>query len=137
MEDKENQIEEMANIIHRTEFVDISGYEEEKISEELLKHYQPKLPEDSVVLSREEKQEYENLVKLLIYDKPIKSRVYEVIKDIKERERKETAEKILDQIKFLVEERNGADIEDLSVDGTILEEILNELAKQYGVEVEK
>lgn len=51
--------------------------------------------------------------------------------------RKETASEILEQVKFLVEERNGADLEDLSVDGTILEEILVELAKQFGVEVEE
>ena len=50
--------------------------------------------------------------------------------------RKETAREILDQIKFLVEERNGSDIEDLSIDGTILEEVLDEIAKQFGVEVE-
>lgn len=50
--------------------------------------------------------------------------------------RKETAREIIDNIKFLIEERNGSDIEDLSVDGTILEEVLVELAKQYGVEVE-
>lgn len=49
---------------------------------------------------------------------------------------KDTAKEILTDIKFLVEERNGADIEDLSVDGTILEEILAEIAKKKGVEVE-
>ena len=47
-------IEEMANFIHRTEFVDISRYEEETIAKELLKHYQPKLPKDSVVLTKSE-----------------------------------------------------------------------------------
>ena len=51
-----SQIEEMVNIIQHTEFVDISWYEAEKIAEELYKHYQPKLPEDSVVLSKDEKQ---------------------------------------------------------------------------------
>ena len=51
---KQKQIEEMANLIHHTEFVDISGYEEEKIAEELLKYYQPKLPENAVVLTEEE-----------------------------------------------------------------------------------
>lgn len=51
---KQKQIKEMANLIHHTEFVDISGYEEEKIAEELLKYYQPKIPENAVVLTREE-----------------------------------------------------------------------------------
>ena len=54
-----------------------------------------KLPEGAVVLTREEKQEYESLVKLFIYDKPIKNRVYEFIKDTKQQTRKETAREIL------------------------------------------
>ena len=158
-EEKHKQIEEMANFIHRTEFVDISRYEEETIAKELLKHYQPKLPEDSVVLTREEfdelglvvetVQEYESdekgqplLVKERKIVKKLRTDFTELLnQEIRElqlaQERKETAEKILDQIKFLVEERNGADLEDLSVDGTILEEILVELAKQFGVEIKE
>ena len=67
----------------------------------------------------------------------IKCKELEMAKEQLAQSRKETAREILDTIKFLVEERNGADIEDLSVDGTILEEVLDELAKQYGVEVEE
>ena len=63
MNDKQ-QIEEMANLTHHTEFVDISGYEAEKIAEELLKHYQPKLPEHSVVL---EQEDYDNLIEQAEY----------------------------------------------------------------------
>ena len=94
--DKQKQIEEMAKVIHDLILdTPFNGTEAscEKIAEELLKHYQPKIPEGAVVLTREEKQEYESLIKLLIYDKPIKSRIYEFIKDIKNRIRKETAEK--------------------------------------------
>lgn len=54
--------------------------------------------EGKVVLTREEKEEYESLIKLLIYDKPMKNRVYEVIKDIKQQTRKETAKDVLDEV---------------------------------------
>jgi hypothetical protein len=77
-----------------------------------------KLPEDArvfiptddkyVLLSREEKQEYENLVKLLIYDKPIKSRVYEFIKDTKEQASKETVEKIYKDIRLFLDDKTLA-----------------------------
>lgn len=82
--DKQKQIEEMANLIHHTEFVDISGYEEEKIAEELLKYYQPKLPGNAVVLTKEE---YEWLT--CCFEK-----FEEIMNDIKEQAGKETAEKI-------------------------------------------
>lgn len=67
---------------------------EDKIEQGTLKE----IPENEVVLTREEKQEYESLVKLLIYDKPIKSRVYEFIKDVKDKARKETSKKIDDYL---------------------------------------
>lgn len=65
--DKEKQIEEMAKVIKDTWLVDLEGntysvcefldsVDIESIARELLKHYQPKLPKDSVVLSREEYQ---------------------------------------------------------------------------------
>jgi hypothetical protein len=108
MKDKEKQIEEMARtfcpygdnaIIHQSCELckqvlngDCDCFRNAK------KLYNKLFPKDSVVLSREEKQEYENLVKLLIYDKPIKSRVYEFIKDTKEQASKETAEEILNAV---------------------------------------
>ena len=80
-----------------------------------------KIPEGAVVLTREEKQEYENLIKLLIYDKPIKSRVYEVIKGLKDQARKETAREIIEYVY-----RTTANIV-----------LRDKLAKQFGVEVEE
>lgn len=91
--------------------------------------------EGKVVLTREEKEEYESLIKLLIYDKPIKNRVYEVIKDIKQQTRKETAEKIFTE---LLKEKQLIDLG--CGDGTyeyIDVDDLKDLAKQYGVEVEE
>lgn len=69
------------------------------IAEKLYNAGYRKIPEGAVVLTMEEKQEYESLVKLLIYDKPIKSRTYEFIKDTKDRIRKETAEKFAERLK--------------------------------------
>ena len=78
-----------------------------------------KIPEGSVVLSKEEY--VENL--------------YRQFKDGYKQARKATAKEILRDIKYEIEDRNGAMLEeDLSVDATILQEVLNELAKQYGVE---
>lgn len=58
MEDNKQQIEEMAKLIrpileNRTDVGFIPDLDK-PIAEELLKHYQPKLPEDSVVISKEE-----------------------------------------------------------------------------------
>jgi hypothetical protein len=82
-----------------------------------------KLPKDSIVLTKEEKQEYESLVKLLIYDKPIKSRVYEFIKDTKEKESKETAEKILNELYCTPKEQ--------------VENKIKELARFIGVDIKE
>ena len=88
MENKK-QVEEMANFICHSEFIDISYYEAEQIAVELLKHYQPKIPEDSIVL---DKKEYEKL-KLKIetlretitwYDNDIKKIRKETVKEILE-----------------------------------------------------
>ena len=133
------QIEEISYSIYNNEWVDISCYEADKIAEMLIKQGYQKIDKDKqVVLTKEE---YDNL-KLEIQKAHNKGvRVGFDLTKFKqnsiEKTRKETASEILDQIKFLVEERNGADIEDLSVAGTILEEILNELAKQYGVEIKE
>ena len=57
------QIEEMAEILRDKCFYylrDTSVEASEKIAEELLKYYQPKLPEDGVVLSKEETELLKN-----------------------------------------------------------------------------
>lgn len=83
--------------------------------------------ENAVVLTREEKQEYESLVKLLIYDKPIKSRVYEFIKDIKDQARKETAEKFARLVEFhSVSTRDNDGREMFTISALGLKEILTE-----------
>jgi len=60
--DKQKQIEEMAKVIRPVleNRVDIGFIPDlaEPIAKELLKHYQPKLPQGSVVLSKEEYADY-------------------------------------------------------------------------------
>lgn len=120
MKDNEKQIEEMANFIHRTEFVDISRYEEETIAKELLKHYQPKLPEDSVVLTTEELKDM------------VKART-KCVENAIIRTRKETAEKILVEL-YNIRDYYG---ESREYEIRIGEEGLKELAKQFGVEIKE
>lgn len=144
MKDKEKQIEEMAKSdkdlmqLCKLLFENWDGTVI-NVAKTVLEHYQPKLPEDSVVLSREEKQEYENLVKLLIYDKPIKSRVYEFVKDTKYQASKETAEKYKGFIRELL--TNGDDSITTYYGDVkyrlIREDDLQELAKQFGVEIKE
>ena len=60
------------------------------VAEELLKHYQLKLPEDSVVLTKEELENMVNMANVQI----------KCIADIAINARKETAEKILEQSRY-------------------------------------
>ena len=69
-EKREKQINEMAKIIENAFKVYFGAndlvepedfpYQAKDLAKELLEHYQPKLPEDSVVLSREEYEKYQN-----------------------------------------------------------------------------
>lgn len=103
-------------------YTNVVGLGELEFAKELLKYYQPKIPEGSVVISREEKQAYESLAKFFIYDKPIKSRVYEFIKKIKDQVRKETAREIL---------------QDFDNHGVYSKDYTDFMRKQFGVEEEK
>lgn len=64
------QIEEMAKVIESVKLYGIDNYGRKishystlELAEELLKHYQPKIPEGSVVLSKEEYEELQKGVK--------------------------------------------------------------------------
>ena len=118
---EQEQIEEMEKDIVRS--AGLGVYEKAKYLTDL--GYR-KVLDGSVVLTREEYTNY--MVE------------YMGVKEIKDRVIKETAEKILEQVKFLIEERNcvgGYDLEDETIDGTIFVEVLNELKERYGVEVEE
>lgn len=142
MEDK--MIQEMAKIICNT----VNGKELKHcdiqceidclgIARELLKHYQPKLPENAVVLDFDYfEQNYVNIDVFLL--------VKEELEYIKRRmavKEKETAREILKAIKerfvatYLLP--TGLDLPAKKVKyAKITEDDLNELAKQFGVEVE-
>jgi hypothetical protein len=102
MEDKEKQIAEMAKIIKDNSIIDVTyggkpyADDYENLARKLLEHYQPKIPKDSVVLSREE---YE-ILKVKEKEKHWLETCMSVWKNGKIDGGKETAEKI---IKFVSE----------------------------------
>ena len=116
------------------------------IAEELLKYYQPKLPEDSVVLSREEYEklkQYEEKVKngacftqkewLELCDEEYK-RETENLSKVRQLERKETAEKILNEILFVESVEGWEENEQLVKFSNKIVDKIEELANKYGVE---
>ena len=113
---KQEQIEEMAKIID-DRLVEANlwlgsmnkgkGY---WIAEKLVEYYQPKLPIDSVVLSREE---YNLLINIKKFFETADSEISAgnlliYLKEFKKEEREETAEKIYTKIKnsFLMDSKN-------------------------------
>lgn len=172
MNNKEKQIEEMAYIIENAFKVYFGAndlvepedfpYQAKDLAKELLEHYQPKLPEDSVVqptvqsysthdndlvvLSREE---YDNL-RLQIqeaHNKGVRAG-FDMTKfkenSIRKQERKETAKKIINQVremlnscqtvyeddKYLITPNVGYLMKDVD-DG------LDKIEKQLGVEIKE
>ena len=140
---EEKQIEEMAKKIcnackTRVSEQQCNSYKREVygycsmckiIAKELLKHYQPKLPKDSVVLSREE---YEKLTKKLVTEQRAKEIAQEYFGIV----RKETAEKIIHLVGMLpiprqVSNRYGVGFENA------LTVVKLEIAKQFGVEIKE
>ena len=106
---KKEQIEEMAKVIrpileNRTDICFIPDLDK-PIAEELLKHYQPKLPKDRVVLSREgfndlkyAKIERDRLNKSVKYHQGLIEDGKLVASQEVEQALKETVEKILEEV---------------------------------------
>lgn len=139
--DKQKQIEEMASCLigkavtgaDSTKVLNLGYITVKEIASILINAGYRKPTKGEVVLTKEEKEEYESLVKLLIYDKPVHSRVYEVVKDIKENARKETVEKFAERLKEKLEENVpfvGYDLEDCEFDGETIQECINEICKE-------
>lgn len=119
MTEQERKIEEMAKIIrpileNRTDICFIPDLDKQ-IAEELLKRYQPKLPKDSVVLSKEEWKQIKNS---LYYSK-------EELERKLQKESKDTAKEICDLILEHWEKKQLVECDWLRV----------EIAEKYGVEV--
>ena len=90
------------------------------IAQKLVEHYQPKLSEDSVVLSREEWKQIKNS---LYYSK-------EELEKKLQRERKETAEKFAKLIEFhSISKRDESGYETFTISNLCMREILRE---QFG-----
>ena len=88
-------------------------------------YYQPKLPEDSIVLSKEE---YERITKELVTEQ----RATEIAKEYFEKIRKETTEKIF---KMLISKLDSNQF--LSGKRIIMEVDVENLAKQFDVEIKE
>ena len=120
---KQEQIEEMAKMIDNrlieancwlgTMYKGIGRW----IAQTLVEHYQPKLPKDSVVLSKEE---YERITKEFVTEQ----RATEIAKEYFEKTRKETAEKFL-QLAY-----------DRCLEKSFIKKV-EELAKQFSVEIKE
>lgn len=153
MKDKEKQIEEMAKVID-DRLIEARGYlgsmnrgEGYWIAQKLVEHYQPKLPKDSVVLSREE---YEILTKDIEHptDEVLKKLVVGkniLTEQVIEKTSKETAEKIiLPEIETIKTIRDNCILPEpkyregyVDCCNTILFYLKNNLAKQFGVEIKE
>ena len=130
---EQEQIEEMAKIID-DRLIEARGWlgsmnkgEGYWIAQKLVEHYQPKLPEDSVVLSREEYEQHANEYKNLSIKYDQVSDKYRLCKDANEKLKqkaisasKETAKKIYTFVNSF---------------GTHNWERFEEFIKQFGVEI--
>lgn len=147
MKDKENQIEEMVRIMAASNnpFVDVPIEIMSKVAEALYNASYRKLPEDSVVLSREEYERLKRVenekdklyeIKLYLENQLIEKgwTDYEGADEIEKRVSKETAENILNdlvkncQYTFNID---GKPIVELDSDF-----VLN-AAKSYGIEIKE
>ena len=155
---EKDQIEKMANIIKAVKYEpfndgkptytvgnQMQDFVFSLIAEELLKYYQPKLPEDSVVLSREEYEKlkrYEEKVEngacftqkewLELCDEEYK-RETENLSKVRQLERKETAREILREIRGYY----PVDLEHCDKGEAFILELCYELANKYGVKIEE
>lgn len=133
---KQQQIEEMAKVID-DRLIEARGWLGSMnrgkgywIAQKLVENYQPKLPEDSVVLSREERQARDYECYNLGYEVAHKEMLKDCIESNKkakqigyEKGSKETAKEILQLLYSYPHEYH--------------EKKIIEIAKQYGVEVEE
>ena len=156
VENKEKQIEEMAKEIHKAllgcknnsccncEFNNdspMSFCKAEYIAKVISKKYQPKLPEDSVVLSREE---YEKLKLKLAIEKKIAEESYtqkeieEIVASKQRIKGKNTANMAFNIIKNIIDKKYAIETPSTRVTlSNIINQIEKEFIKQFGIEVKK
>ena len=107
---------------------------------------QSKLPKDSVVLSR---KEYEKLNNLKVFSETCGTistkQLYDYMREFKEGTVRETAEKILNDIKYTVKRNERTMLRNIDgllagnkiVESCDINERVDEIAKQYGVEIKE
>lgn len=134
MKDKEKQIEDVETIIKSNlaegSFANTFA---RKVAIQIVEHYQPKLPEDSVVLSREEYKNlkhYENeMYRLQGVVDTLTNEGWDILDEkeekIRKAERKETAEKIIDLIKTFCPDKKFVEV------------ITRIIAERFGVEIKE
>lgn len=126
------QIEEMAKVIESVKLYGIDNYGRKishhsalELAEELLKHYQSKLPEGSVVMSEKEWQQIKNS---LYYSKEELEKKLERARQETAREFAEKLENGIDNLDIILHEDN--DEQYVSINQLL--KFIDELAKQFG-----
>ena len=164
MIDKEKQIEEMVNIIENAFKVYFGAndlvepedfpYQAKDLAKELLEHYQPKLPQDSVVLSREEYERgiiqigyIEELEKDKKTYQEINLKLLNKIEELElklKQERKETVKKIISKMREMLNSCETIYEDDeylISPNvGYLMKDVdagLDEIEKQFSIEIKE
>ena len=151
---KKELIEEMAKVIDdrlleaRNYLGSMNKGEGYWIAQKLVEHYQPKIPEGSVVLSKEEYEGKEIAVEMSGGHKLrlTVGKFGEMSRVLEESTRKETAKEILQELWYskletTIEVSSKHNKEDIKIACQavvdLIREKIQELAKQFGVEVEE
>lgn len=132
MDDKQKEIEEMANIIKNTWLVDLEGdtmcvcevldeVDIKGIAGELVEQDYRKITEDNIVLSREEADRFRGQTLN--------------IKKVKAQASKETATDIINELKYIESVKDWEENEQLVEFGKRISDKLYELAQRYGVDI--
>ena len=146
--DKENQIREIETIIKSNlaegSFANAFA---KKVAIQIVEYYQPKLPEDRVVLSKEDYQLWNVLKKTWASDdKEVSAEdMLETLKNTKELGSKETAKKLIEDMSYTIKQNQNIVIRDfdgLCVGNKIIEcyyinECLDKFAQQFGIEIKE
>lgn len=137
MKDKENQIKLLTKRISKIQnkgVKDILFIDNQELAEELLKYYQPKLPKDSIVFSKEEyeglKQEKLNAVC------DLNMRIVELDNELKHAS-KETTEKIFDILYQWLDLENIEKYGFVTIQKFDFLRKFREIYKQFGAEIKE
>ena len=148
MKDKEKQIEEILTDIRKFIGYDTPYTEKKALADYLFEHYQPKLSEDSVVLSREEWKTVNKFANELEVEKEENEkrhqseiqRLWGLITELKyklQKERKESIEKFVKDLLAVWDDLEKWSKKYYEPHSGITPAHIKELAKQLGVEIKE